>query len=527
MSSGAAIYALLPEWLNMVKKLSIKRRIIRAGTITILGSGVSLILSLGVRMAIARIYGPKGLGEYAGFMMFLSLFGTIAAFSLPRAVLKFAAEYEENNQPKNVKKLFSSVFFFLTGTCLIVAVLSLLFTPHLAGLIHLQTTPVLSLLLGLTLLLATYSVLASTLFLGLLQNLRAFAVSIVSLIVMVALAGYAYLVSPFPVYLLLVAGYLVSAAVGMILAIRQGLLGFEFSGREIKKAFRFALPLMLTAYLAFFVEWFDRFTLGMYFGQTEMGLFTAGLAIFVAARRLPMSLTGVLVPSYSKISLRGEEVLSRAYGKNIYYYALIFFFISGVLILFHRELITIMYTEEFLPAADILLILGGSFVLSVITNPGSSLLIGCGYTKLNTVNYTVGVGVLVPALLIFSRWGIRGAATAQILCHAVTTAGMIFILTRVIRLKIPFKPLLKLFFFTLLTGLLTGVVKMVLPFFVSLPFFFIIYAGGVWLVVLTGDDKEYLKEIWLKIKTGNRMLREPGVDWEEEPVNGEGPSLLS
>jgi len=208
-------------------------------------------------------------------------------------------------------------------------------------------------------------------------------------------------------------------------------------------------------------------------------------------------------------------VIARVYGKNIYFYGLIFFFISGVLILFHRELITIMYTEEFLPAADILLILGGSFVLSVITNPGSSLLVGCGYTKLNTINYVIGVAVLIPTLLIFSRWGIRGAAAAKMLTHAVTTAGMIFILIRVVGLKIPFSPILKLLAFTLVTVLLTALAKMVVPFLVSILFFVVIYAGGVWFIVLSGEDKEYLQEIWLKIRTGNKMLREPGVDWEE------------
>ncbi len=313
-------------------------------------------------------------------------------------------------------------------------------------------------------------------------------------------------------------GYLVSGILGIYLARRQGFLRWQFSGEEIRIAFSFVLPLIFMSYIGFFAEWFDRFTLGMYFGVKEMGVFSAGLVVFAAARRLPLSLTDVLVPSYSKISLRGKEVLGRAYGKNIYYYAIIFFFIGGFLVLFRRELITLLFTKEFLPAADILLILGGSFILSVITNPGSALLVGCGHTKLNTFNYVAGVIVLIPALLIFTRnWGVRGAAAAKILSHLVTTGGMLFILTRIIKLKVILLPLLKILALTLTSTLLVGLSKDLISFFpLSMLLLAVLYFGGLWLIILTPEDKEYLAEAFRKLKTGREIFREPGVDWRED-----------
>ena len=503
----------------------LKSRILRAGGITVAGSGILIVLGTVVRMVIARVYGPEGMGEYAGFTMFIKFFGIIAVFSLPRAVLKFAAEYEEKNEFRRIRELFSSIFILLTASCLLVAVASQLFIPALMKFVNLPVDRTLSLFLGLTLVMATHSVLTSTLFLGLMQNIRAFVISISSMLVMIGLAGAAYFILPFPVYFLLVAGYLASSVIGIILARRQGFLGLTFSGGEVKKAFRFALPIVLMSYFGFAAEWFDRFALGMYFGAREMGLFSAGLVVFTATRKIPLSLSEVLVPSYSKISLHGKEVLARAYGKNLYYYALLFFFVAAGLVLYRRELIVLLFTPEFLPAADILLILSGSFVLSVITNPGSSLLVGCGYTKLNTVNYIVGVAVLIPALVIFTRlWGIRGAAAAKMLAHFATTAGMLFILVRVVKLRIAFGAVLKLLLFTLAVGAIAGLIKHHLAFIGwSLLFLAAAYFGGLWFFLLSPEDKRYLKDIRQKSRRSSQFFREPGVKWPDRQEGAEGP----
>jgi O-antigen/teichoic acid export membrane protein len=505
-----------------MKKTSIKHRVIRAGTITMIGSGLSLILSLGVRKVIARVYGPEGMGEYAGFMMFISFFGLIAAFSLPRAVLKFTAEYEEENRPDRVKKLFTTIFIFLTATCILTGLLSLVFTPQLARLIKFQTTPKLTLLLGLTLIFATWSVLSSTLFLGLLQNLRAFIISIISMVVMAGLAAYAYLIRPFPVYILIVGGYLASGLVGLFLATRQGLLGLRFSAEELKKAFRFALPLLLISYLGFFVEWFDRFTLGMYFGVEEMGIYTAGLTVFTAARRLPLSLTEVLVPSYSKISLYGPTVLSRAFNRNLRFYSLGFFLISALLMIYRREAILFLFTEEFLPAAVVILILSGTFVLSVITNPGSSLLVGCGYTGYSSLNYAVGVIVLLSALLLLTpEWGLKGAAVATVLSHLTSTVGMLIILVRVVKIRIEFIPLLKLLGFTGLLIIPAELSRGLVPLAVHLGSFLALYCGGIWFLLLSSADRKEMKEILAKLRAGDSLLKESGVNWEVSEGGGE------
>lgn len=501
-----------------MKDASIKSRVMRAGAVTVFGSGVSILLATVVRMVIARVYGPEGMGTYSGFLMFLSLFGTLASFALPRAVLKFVAEYEEDRQLERARKLFSSVFIFLSLACFLVAIGSQLFTPALGRLVNLPIDRTMALLLGLSLILATHSKVISTLFLGLLQNIRAFAISVSSLFAMLALAAYACLFTPLPVYFLLVGGYLVSAVLGILLACRQGFLRPQFSREELRRAFGFALPIILMSYVGFCADWFDRFALGMYFGVKEMGLFSAGLVVFAAARKLPLSLTDVLVPSYSKISIGGREALGRAFGKNIYYYSIVFFFVAGFMVIFREDLVTVLFTEEFLPAADILLIMSGSFILSVITNPGSALLVGCGRTKLNTINYVAGVAVLIPFLLIFTRhWGIRGAAAAKILSHLITTAGMLFILTRTVRLKVRFLPLLKVLGIMLASALATALSRPLVPFFpLRMLLMAALYFGGLWLVVLTPDDKKYLGEIFLKLATGREMLREPGVKWGED-----------
>lgn len=509
-----------------MKRSSIKRRVIRAGMISVLGSGVSIVLGMGVRSLVARVWGPQGMGEYAGFMMFLSLFGTFAAFSLPRAVLKFTAEYEETGRLDRIRALFSSVFLFLTLTCLVIALFSLVFSPLLGRLIHLPVDGRRALLLGATLFLGTYSILSSTLFLGLFRNVLAFAISVSSLIAMAALAAYAYLAHLFPVYLLLVAGYLVSGVLGLLLARRQGVLSLRFDGGELKRALLFSAPLFLVAGLDFLVEWFDRFSLGVYFGPEEMGIFSAGLVVFSAARRLPLSLTEVLVPSYAKISLSGKEVLGRAVNKNIAFYALVFFFLTLLFVLYAREIVVLLFSGAFAPAANVLAIMSGAFVFSAITNPGSSLLIGCGYTRLNSLNYAAGVAVLVPSLLVFTRlWGTTGAAAAKLLTHAVTTAGMLFILKKALRVPIDLRSPLKLLLFSAAVGGAILLLKRAIPSLaVGLGALGVLYFGGAWFLVLSSGEKAYLREIFRQAREGRKILGDPAVAWPEDETSTETAS---
>ncbi len=497
---------------------TIKHRIIRAGTIAVAGSGISLVLGLGVRMIIARVYGPEGMGKYAVFKMFLSFFGTIALLALPRAVLKFSAEYEERNELAGIKSLFSTACIFLTLSCLLAAAASQIFTPTLSRLINLPEDRTLVLLLGLTLIFSTYSMLTASLFMGLLQNIRALTISLISTLSMIVLAGYAYFIYPVPVYLLLVGGYFVSGLAGIIMARQQGFLAFEFSGAELKKALIFSSPIIVMSYFGFLVEWLDRLVLGMYFGVEEIGLFTAALAVFTPVKKVPVTLTDVLVPSYSKVSVLGKEVLGRVFSKNIQYYAIFYLFFGLVLILFNQEIIALLYTERFMASAGVVLILSGTLILSVITNPGSSLLVGCGHTRLNTGNYIFGTAVLIPALFVFAKlWGIRGAAAAILLSHVAAAGGMIFILVRILKLKISLFPFIKIFGLSAGSGIAAFAVKVLIPFPpVSLLALAILYFGGLWFLILSPPDKQNFREIWLKVRSGRGMLREPGVQWEED-----------
>lgn len=502
-----------------MKRPSIKHRIIHAGTITVLGSGASIVLGMALNVLIARAWkSPEMLGEYTAFKMFLSLFGTIAVLSLPRALLKFTAEYEETGRPDRVRALFSTIFLFLTLTCILLAAAAFVFSPLLGRLLHLPVDQGKALLLGATLLLATYSLLSSTLFLGLLQNLRGFAISISSLIAMTALAVWAYLFTPFPVYILLVTGYLVSGLFGLFLIRRQGLLVFRFDLGELRRAFAFALPLILISGLDFLVEWSDRISLGAYFGPREIGLFSAGLFVFTAARRLPLSLTEVLVPSYSKISVTGKEGLNRAFSKNIAFYGVIFFFLTLSIFLYRREIIALLYPEEFASAATVLGIMSWAFIFSAIANPGSSLLIGSGYTKLNSLNYAIGVCVFVPSVFVFTRlWGTTGAAASKLLTQVVTTVGMLIILKTKVRLRIDLLPLLKLLIFNAAVGGLMLLLRRLTPsLLVGGPVLLLLYFGGVWLFVLSREEKGDLKEILRQAGEGRGMFKEPGVKWEKE-----------
>ena len=101
----------------------ISKRIASASAIVIVFVIFLQCLGIAIQSLLGRVYGAEGVGLYASFMMFISLYSIIAIFGIPSALSKYTAEYEERGEFRKIKESFSSVLVFVMPASLIIGLL--------------------------------------------------------------------------------------------------------------------------------------------------------------------------------------------------------------------------------------------------------------------------------------------------------------------------------------------------------------------------------------------------------------------
>ena len=420
------------------------KKIANASVITIIFTILSLCLGIAIHSLIGRTYGPEGIGLYASFTMFIGLYSMFAIFGIPSALSKYIAEYEERKEFKRIKQSLFSVLIFVTFSSLIIGLLACYATPYLARIMHIDISSGIIVFLIIALLFFVYSQITQSFYRGLLDALKGSFIQIILLIGILCIVLYAYFFTRVPIYYAIVFGYVASGIVGLLLCIKDRTIITNFSKKELYKILKFALPIAFISYFVFIWQWTDRIVLGIYLGVKEIGIFTAGVAIIQASRRIPASLTSILIPSYSKVSVYGKGSIEKALNLNIKIVAIFIFFIGSLTFLYAKDIVFILYGFEFSQTVLILQILSIGTFFTAITIPTSTLITGSGHPKLNLYLNFIGIPVQIILIVILTKYyGIIGTAIANLLTAFVYVFGTVFIILKVLKIRIYWENLTK------------------------------------------------------------------------------------
>lgn len=109
-------------------KLIMKENFIKSTLILLVGGLITKILSMLIKIVMARILGPKGLGMYMLIIPTFTLLINLSQFGLPIALSKLISEENKNN-----KKLFFSILpiLFIINTFLIITII--IFAPTISS----------------------------------------------------------------------------------------------------------------------------------------------------------------------------------------------------------------------------------------------------------------------------------------------------------------------------------------------------------------------------------------------------------
>lgn len=480
------------------------------GTIYLMGVQiVFLFSSYIVHFGLGRYLGPELYGTVGIILSFFVIYRTLVESGIYRAVSKFTAQNDKsaisiNNQILKLQLIFS----------LLLTLIVFVFSPQIAVLLKdFSLIPYIRMSALFIPGVAIYAV-----YLGSLNGIKAFDKQ--------AKVSFCYQIAkPVAVFTLVFLGLKIFGAIGgyilatfMALIIAQYYWRKESKGKlpsddcKIKKIITFAIPVTLF-FLAFnLITNLDLFFVKAILGdKAETGFYTSAAALSKIPYFIFLGLSETLFPSIAKLSSsKGTIRVTRRYISQSLRYSLLFllplaFMISAT----SKNLISLMYTDKYIPAASSLsiLIFGLTFLSLFITLTTIITASGKPWISLSIASVSLGTDIFLNVILV-PVYRLTGAAAATTITCFMGMLIAAIVIYRKFHTLIGFSSFIKIIAGSLVIYAITRV-------FSSSGIFLLLFYGGLLLLYfallyilkeIKREDIQLVKDIFFSKLVKNKNV---------------------
>ncbi len=422
--------------------------LVKTSFIVFVGIALSKVLAYTYRIIIARYFGPEVYGLFSLALMVSGWFIAIAGLGLSEGLLRFIPIYRGKKQAEKMKYLLSFSVIILTITSMISGLLLFLLSDRIAvSFFH---------NIDLSIYLKIFSILVPVSVIGypFLAVLRAheeiswysfiyniaqnvIKVSALGLLILLGFNANATTLS----YLIGIAGmstvaYFVCKYKVPHLFAKHNLHHDE--KRLLKgEVMSYSIPILLFGVVSTIFYWIDSFSLGVYKGALQVGLYNSAVPIAILLGIAPELFMQLFFPMitrhYAKKNIKLIEQLSKQVAKWI---LLVNIPIFALMIVFPGALINFFFGAQYLAAENALRILSISAMISSIFIVSNQLISMIGKSKLILMNIVIAsiINLILNAILvpmqkigfIENSSGMNGAAIATLI--SVFIFNMLFMI---------------------------------------------------------------------------------------------------
>jgi len=471
-------------------------------SIAFFASVVSMFLGFLVTILLGRYLGADNLGLYRMTSTLYGITMLVAAMGIPRAIIKYVAEYKENINGLNqivssgvITSLFLgigfSLLFYLSS-----GIFSEIFNmPGLSGLLKLLSPSF------------PFAIVSGVL-LGLLNGLREMKKYTVAVIVQSVLM---LAISAILIYWGFgVAGVvigLVLSSVGSclyLLWVCRGYLDITFRNyiQTTKEVLSFGWKIVAGNAINQINYNADIILIGYFLTAMDIGYYAVALGLSRFFWIIPQAIQKITSPATSEYWAKNNHAaLQKMINKSMKYTACILLPIGLVIGFFTRDIITFIFGNEFVYSALSLQILViGAVILGIIMAIGGSIAgVGRPDIGLKIVCISATTNIALNILLI-PNFGIIGAAIATTTSLLVHTCLGLFLTVKVLKAEIDFKWFAKIFGISFLSVLIfIFLLGFIDKYLLGMTILFI-YISMIVRFLLTEEDRVYLIELLREIR---------------------------
>ena len=218
--------------------------------------------------------------------------------------------------------------------------------------------------------------------------------------------------------------------------------------KELAKSYLvFALPVMLLSITSIISTNIDKVMLGYFWTFKEVGYYFSVQRIITLLLAIPLAVGTVLFPTISEYHSRDNlEAIKEITHLAERYISMVAIPLITFVIIFPKQIINIVLSTAFFPAASTLAMLSVYVLILSLTRPYSSLLTGINRPDIAA---KIGVGICMANIglnyMFIPKWGLLsplgiygsvGAATATALSQLVGFIGLRFAARRLTGIKV-------------------------------------------------------------------------------------------
>jgi O-antigen/teichoic acid export membrane protein len=399
------------------------------------GRIVKLVLGFVVQILVARILGNTSYGGLSIAVSILGFVGLFAGLGVSRGIKRNVSYYED--EPEKARGIVRSGLTIKLASHLVTAVLLFVFAPTIATRVF--GNPDLTLLLRIAALGLPFGALRSVGISVATGSRDATTHTVVNQVIgpvarSLLVGGFVLLGFGAAGAILgrTIAGILLSG-VAVYLAWRVFPLNvFGEAEPMYGELIRFSLPLMVTAWMTFFIDETDYLLLGVFLTEDLVGTYTAMFGLRPAVLLFFFPATFLLAPVITR--LQKEEELGKArktYQAVSKWTTLLSvpLFLPGLL--FPEVVIGVTFGTEYLGGALVLRVLMLSGLVTVLLGANDRVVVGLGHSKTSMyVSGAAAVSNVVLNLVLIPFYGTIGAAVASLFAFAARNLANSVILYR-------------------------------------------------------------------------------------------------
>jgi stage V sporulation protein B len=441
---------------------------------------VYVVSSYLANLWLGRTLGPEQYGTYGVVLSVWTIINLVLTAGIPSAVSKFIAS--DSNKTNEILKSGLILQFICT---LLISLLYWLLSPSISKIFNDE---------GLipyfrisALIIPTYSI--YSFFVGYYNGMHNFPRQTILNIVfavskVVAIISFAYFLG--------IRGAFIGFAIAPLVALA---FGFRLPSSTsvhfpYKTLIRFSLPLIGFAVFLTFLQTTDLYLVKIFTtDKNAAGYYTAIQNIAIIPFYLLGSISQIIFPSISKSSVKTDQrETSQMITRTMRYIFIILIPLSSVISASSGDLITLLYSTQYLPASSALGILTWSYASITVFSILSNIVNGSGHPYKSMI--TSIIGVLIISLLCFiliPRFGLVGAATATLIGSLTSAFISGIIVYSKYKLTLPILSILKVTTASLILFIVIKVINYIpLSYIMSL---------GIYIVILF-ISKEFSKADW-------------------------------
>jgi stage V sporulation protein B len=387
-----------------------------------------------LRLVLSKELGPSGLGLYT-LVFTIYMFGMqFAAFGIGSALTRYIAKYHD--KPLKIKEFVTSGILGSLISGSVMGILLYLFSSIISN--QLFHNPQMASLLRLTAFCFPFIAMQKAVIgtLNGLKEMKWYAIVNISQNVLVMVVSF--------VLVILLKLEIMGAVLGFV--IPTIFIGFfsltftrnlfvrptKFINTVLKEISVFGFYVVLANSIGMINTQIDSLMIGYFMDETSVGYYAVATIFIQGVLLLPQAVQSVTTPSIAAYYGKGDFYnIQQIIKKTMFKIFAIVIFISFILAIFGKFLISLLFTEEFLPAyAPMLILLIGYSIYAAYSSVGGCL---SSIGKVKIVFRIDAICACLNTLLNFTlipRFGLIGAASATSISLIFTTLVNLYYIRR-------------------------------------------------------------------------------------------------